>query len=119
MLQQLHKGSLDIARLNYDILTVIPKVKGADNIKQFRPLCMLNVIYKIITRTLAVRLSRVARRFILDGVVVIHEVMHHLRSRKREGIILKLDFEKAYDKVSWKFLKEVLEKKQFDAKWIS
>jgi hypothetical protein len=44
--------------------------------------------------------------------VVIHETLHELRRKKRECIILKLDFEKAYDKVSWSFLIEVLERKK-------
>lgn len=57
-------------------------------------------------------------RNILEGVVILQEVLHDLRSSKSTGIILKLDFEKAYDKVSWGFLEEVLHIKGFDGKWI-
>jgi hypothetical protein len=39
-------------------------------------------------------------RNILEGVVILHETMHELNRRKKIGVILKLDFEKAYDKVS-------------------
>jgi hypothetical protein len=39
-------------------------------------------------------------RNILDGVVVLHEAIHELHSKKMNGVILKLYFEKAYDKVS-------------------
>jgi hypothetical protein len=42
-------------------------------------------------------------RNILDGVVTLHETVHELRSKKLNGVILKLDFEKAYDKVKWSF----------------
>jgi hypothetical protein len=52
-------------------------------------------------------------RYILDGMVVIHEVLQELQSTKKEGVIPKLDLEKAYDKINWNFLKEVLEKKGF------
>jgi mannosylglycoprotein endo-beta-mannosidase len=45
-------------------------------------------------------------------------VLHELRSTKSAGVILKLDFKKAYDMVSWAFLEEVLHRKGFDAKWI-
>lgn len=57
-------------------------------------------------------------RFILEGIVMLHEVLHHMRVHHQQGIILKLDFEKAYDKVQWGFMMEVLEKKNFLEKWI-
>jgi hypothetical protein len=57
-------------------------------------------------------------RYILDGVLIIHEILHELRVRKKKGIVLKLDFEKAYDKVNWSFLHDVLRRKKFDTKWI-
>jgi hypothetical protein len=40
-----------------------------------------------------------------------------MRRKKKKGIVMKLDFEKAYDKVSWPFLMEVLERKNFPIKW--
>jgi len=49
-------------------------------------------------------------RNILDGVVMVHEVLDQLKTQKRRGIILKLDFEKAYDKVRWCFLYVVVKK---------
>ena len=58
-------------------------------------------------------------RNILEGVVVLHEVIHELKTTKRKGIILKIDFEKAYDKVRWDFLEEVLTGKGFPPKWIN
>jgi hypothetical protein len=55
---------------------------------------------------------------ILEGVAILHETIHELKRKKQKGIILKLDFKKAYDKVQWSFMLEVLEKKKFPPKWI-
>jgi hypothetical protein len=120
-----------MSRLNYGLITLIPKLKEANNIKQFRPICLLNVDYKWFTKVLTMRLSKYAQklispaqtafipgRYILEGIVMLHEVLHHLRVHHRQGIILKLDFEKAYDKVQWSFMIEVLKKKNFAPKWI-
>ena len=78
---------------------------------------MLNVSFKIFTKVLANRLTIVADkvvrdsqtafmpgRNILEGVVVLHETIHELHKKKGNGVILKLDFEKAYDKVNWTFV---------------
>jgi hypothetical protein len=58
-------------------------------------------------------------RFILEGVLVLHEVVNELRVRKQKGIIMKLDFEKVYDKVNWELLEEVLVQKSFLRRWIN
>jgi hypothetical protein len=57
-------GTVDIARLNFGILSLIPKVPGADNIKQFRPIALINVIFKLVSKAYAHRLSPVAHRII-------------------------------------------------------
>jgi hypothetical protein len=43
-------------------------------------------------------------RTIVDGIMSLHELMHHTHVKKHVGVILKLDFEKAFDKVNWNFL---------------
>ena len=46
-----------------------------------------------------------------------HEIIHKTKRKKEVGVILKLDFEKAYDKVNWNFLFEYMEMRGFDRKW--
>jgi hypothetical protein len=58
-------------------------------------------------------------RNILDGVVTLHETVHELHSKKLNGVILKLDLKKAYDKVKWFFLHQTLRMKGFSAEWRS
>ena len=111
---------------------MVPKIKEANTIKQYRPICLLNVDYKGITNALTVRFSPVAgkligemqsgfleERNILEGVLILHEVVHELERSGRKGLILKIDFEKAYDRVRWDFLKEVMNVKGLPDEWIS
>jgi hypothetical protein len=113
----LHAGQLELFRLNFGVIIFLPKVNEAERIQQYRPICLLNVSFKIFTKVATIRLNTVADvvvrpsqtafmqgRNILDGVVTLHETVHELHSKKQNGVILKLDFEKAYDKVKWSFL---------------
>jgi hypothetical protein len=130
MFRDFHNGDLPLFRLNFGIITLLPKEQEAKRIQQYRPICMLNVRFKIFTKVLANRLSLVAGkvisssqsaflpgRNILEGVVILHETLHEINRKKQKGIILKLDFEKAYDKVNWGFLQQVLRMKGFSNRW--
>jgi hypothetical protein len=55
----------------------------------------------------------------MEGVVVLHETLHELHTKKRDGVIFKIDFEKAYDKVKWSFVQQVLRMKGFSDTWCS
>jgi hypothetical protein len=55
--------------------------------------------------------------YILDEVVTLHETFHELRRKNMKGVILKIDFKKAYGKVKWSFLQETLKMKDFLAEW--
>lgn len=109
-----HAGKLDVCRLNYGTITLLPKVKDAEKIQQYRPICLLNCLYKWITKTLALRLDPLNDKLILksqtafmkgrnimNGVIALHEILHETKKQKQGGVVLKLDFEKAYDKVNW------------------
>lgn len=55
---------VDTSRINYGIITLLPKIKDASKIQQFRPICLLNCLYKLITKTLTIRLELVADKLI-------------------------------------------------------
>jgi hypothetical protein len=55
--------------------------------------------------------------YILESVVAAHEIIHEVHRKKESNIILKLDYEKAYDRVSWSFLEEMLKSRGFGARW--
>ena len=64
MVNDFYLGNLDIGRLNYGVITLIPKVKDANSIKQFKPICLLNVSFKIFTKLLLDRLTVVAGKLV-------------------------------------------------------
>jgi hypothetical protein len=130
LFSSLHAGQLELFRLNFGEIILLPKVNEAERIQQYRPICLLNVSFKIFTKVATLRLNTVADhvvrpsqtafmqgRNILDGVVTLHETVHELHSKKLNGVILKLDFEKAYDKVKWTFLQQTLRMKGFSDEW--
>ena len=46
-----------------------------------------------------------------------HETIHEIHTKKLDGVIFKVDFEKAYDKVKWPFLQQALRTKGFNVSW--
>src|SRR3954469_3015910 len=123
-------GQLELFRLNFGEIVLLPKVLEAERIQQYRPICLLNVSFKIFTKVATIRLNSVAHhvvkptqtafmqgRNILDGVVVLHETVHEMHTKKLNGVIFKIDFEKAYDKVKWSFLQQTLRMKGFSEEW--
>jgi hypothetical protein len=57
LFQDFHAGHLDVSRLNYGIITLLPKIKEATKIQQYRPICLLNCLYKLITKVLTIRIE--------------------------------------------------------------
>uniref|UniRef100_A0A0A9H5S4 Reverse transcriptase domain-containing protein n=1 Tax=Arundo donax TaxID=35708 RepID=A0A0A9H5S4_ARUDO len=57
LFQGFYDGTLDVSHLNYGIITLLPKVADASKIQQFRPICLLNCIYKWITKVLTNRVE--------------------------------------------------------------
>jgi hypothetical protein len=126
-----YKGKLDLYRLNCALGTLILKVGEATDMKQFRPISLLNCSFKIFSKILTLRLSAIVQRIVapnqsafikgkynLESVVVAHEI-HSINKSVEQGIVLKLDYEKAYDRVSWYFLFDMLQARNFNPKVIN
>jgi len=56
-------------------------------------------------------------RQILDGALIANEAVQWLKKKKREGVILKLDFQKAYDTIDWRSLEMVQRVMGFGSRW--
>jgi exonuclease III len=118
--------------LNATFLTLIPKEERVTNPKQFRPIALCNVIYKIITKVVANRLKPILThviskeqagyvegRQIMDSVILAHEVIHSLKTSRTPGMLIKLDLSKAFDRASWQYLRAILESFGFDQCWVN
>jgi hypothetical protein len=75
MFEDLFKGNLVIERLNYGAVTLIPKVENAMEIKSYRPICLLNVCYKIITKVLNNRLMTCITKVISDQLFRLRKIL--------------------------------------------
>jgi hypothetical protein len=105
---------------NMTKIVLIPKTENASDLKEFRPISLCNVIYKIISKCMVNRLrphlqnlisenqsAFIPGRLISDNALIAFECFHAIhRSKKEENSFCayKLDLSKAYDRVDWKFL---------------
>jgi hypothetical protein len=114
LVRSFKKGEVNIARLNYGMIILIPKEEEARSLKKFRPISLISCSFKIFAKALNNRLEAICDRllapnqmafvkgrYILESVVAAHEVIHDTTKKGHKGIVLRLDYEKAYDRVDW------------------
>ena len=104
------------------IIVCIPKgEKPREYIKNWRPISLLNVTYKIASTCIANRIKTVlpklisedqtgfiSGRYIGDNLRLIYDLIHYLDEERLPGLLITLDFEKAFDSINWSFLNKVL-----------
>ena len=64
MFQELKNGDLPLFKLNFGVITLLPKKEDASHIEQYRPICLLNVSFKIFTKVGTNRVSSIAQKVI-------------------------------------------------------
>ena len=109
--------------LNSTLIALIPKCSGPETIGQFRPISLCNTVYKMVTKTivncirplLSNLVSPYQSAFVpgrrgVDNVIIAQELPHsmHRKNGRIGNFILKVNLKKAYDKLEWSFIREVL-----------
>ena len=101
------------------------------NNQKFRTISLLNCSFKIFTKVITNRLATIIDRlisyqqsafirgrFILESVVTADEIIHEVHRKNDQGLVFKIDYEKAYDKVNLEFLFEILELRGFSPTFV-
>jgi hypothetical protein len=64
LFKDFYENKLPLFNLNFEIITLLPKQQEASHIKQYRPICLLDVSFKIFTKEMVNRMTRIASKLI-------------------------------------------------------
>jgi hypothetical protein len=120
-------GKIDLQAINSSFITLVPKVNNPSTVNDFRAISLMNNILKIITKLLGDRLPLVQKnqygftktRTIQDCLGWAFEYIHQYQQSKKDIVIIKLDFTKAFDMIEHSAIKLMMQQMGFNEKWIS
>ncbi|CAJ2670980.1 unnamed protein product [Trifolium pratense] len=129
-LSEFHRNGKLSKGINSTFIALIPKIDSPQRLNDFRPISLVGSLYKILAKVLANRLrlvigsvisesqsAFVENRQILDGILIANEAVDEARRSKKELMLFKVDFEKAYDSVDWGYLDDVMGRMAFPTLW--
>ncbi|GJU81763.1 putative RNA-directed DNA polymerase, eukaryota, reverse transcriptase zinc-binding domain protein [Tanacetum coccineum] len=115
---------------NSSFIALVPKNQNPLHIEDYRPISLIGCQYKVIAKLLANRLLQVVHtmvsdvqttyikgRHIIDGPLMVNETISWAMKKKERLFVLKVDFEKAFDSLDWKFLDHIMDQMGFSVKW--
>ncbi|GJX77884.1 F-box domain containing protein [Tanacetum coccineum] len=111
---------------NPSFVTLIPKTQNPIGLSDYRPISLIGCFYKILAKRIKKVIGGligdeqnafIKGRFILDGSLIANEAFDFLKKKKKRAFLLKIDFEKAYVSVNWKFITDTMGQMGFGDKW--
>ena len=125
-------SSLCLRSINSSHITLIPKVDNPSSISDYRPISLLNSFVKLITKLLANRLQPlitgivhknqygfIQSRTIQDCLAWAFEYLHLCHHSRKKIVIIKIDFEKAFDKIEHQAMLTLMQAKGFGHRWLN
>lgn len=122
-----------LKEINHSFIVLIPKGNNVVSVNQYKPISLCNVLYKTISKIFANKLKQILHKLISlwqiafisgrkiqEDLFLAQEILHAMKNKKGKTswMALKIDMEKAYDKLEWGFLEKVLQCFGFPNSWI-
>ena len=122
-IQKIFKEKIVPEVLNRTHIALIPKVQGPELLNNYRPISLCNSVYKIITKVIVARLTPhldqvvnllqttfVPNRRGTNNAIIVQELIHTISKAKGKEwyMAIKIDLEKAYEKLEWSFIRAML-----------
>ncbi|GJS57859.1 RNA-directed DNA polymerase, eukaryota, reverse transcriptase zinc-binding domain protein [Tanacetum coccineum] len=109
---------------------IIRKHLDPVDLRDYRPISLIGCMYKVLSKLLSRKLCKVIHKLIrlnqmaflsgrqiLDGNLIANDIVNYAKKKKLKLLLFKVDFEKAFDSVNWKFLIDIMSQIGFGAKW--
>ncbi|XP_020223262.1 uncharacterized protein LOC109805546 [Cajanus cajan] len=129
-LHEFHANGKLVKGSNNSFVVLVPKTDNPQKVEEYRPISLIGCMYKVLAKVLANRMKKVIGkviyesqssffkgRLILDSVLIANEILEEAKRKKKQCLLFKVDFEKAYDSVNWEYIFFVMEKMRFPISW--
>ena len=130
IISDFHRNGKLSKGINNTFIALIPKIESPQRLNDFRPISMVGSLYKVLSKVLTNRLRGVMSsvisstqsafihgRQILDGILIANEFVEDAKRLKKDLLLFRVYFDKAFDSIDWTYLEAVMKKMNFPTLW--